>query len=204
MGGCTPAARTRPLVKRARTSGQRWAASRRAGAQILACLQPLKASWTWTQHAPLCASLSILRGPGLSHMRDGRGYLLAGPDGQETSRGAPCPRGSAEVHLRRGSALLPAALVFLPAATQRQSHDLWRRGAESARLRAEGVGEVTLPPTCCPGVSQGAAGLGGRPRDTGALQASATRSSSLLPVGALQEPRPGRVIGHPDGGICLP
>lgn len=82
-------------------------------------------------------------------------------------------------------------------------------GAEARSRQAapfEGVRERSLlPPTCCSGVSQGAAGCARRAAEGGWSPSGFPRP--LAPPHSClvgnKTPRPGRVIGHPDGDICL-
>lgn len=139
----------------------------------------------------------------------GAGCLIVFTDGQETSREPPCPRGSSEVHLASRLSPSPAGGPGPPACRHpaAEPRSLAPRRGVGTGAPFEGVRERSLlPPTCCPGASQGTAGCSRRAAEGGALQGSpATRSSSLLPCGQQDPPAPGprRVIGHPDGDTCL-
>lgn len=208
MGGCTPAARTRPLVSGARTSGQRW-----GGAEAGRCPDPslpaaAQGPRTWTQHAPLCASLSILRGPGLSHMRDGRGVSSRWPRWPGDEPGAPLPprkrRGPPRVaaqplpRRRPWPSCLPppSGRATISGAEARSRHGCAFRGRR---------GEVTPSPNLLLRRESRSRGLrpeGGR----GRLEPFRVPRPLAPPHSCLvgnKSPRPGRVIGHPDGGICL-
>lgn len=80
----------------------------------------------------------------------------------------PAPEEALRSTSRHGSAPPPpAALALLPAATQRQSHVLWRRGAESARVRlsrASGRGHSFPQPVAPARVREPRVVPGGRPR----------------------------------------
>ena len=124
----------------------------------------------------------------------GAGCLIVCTDGQETSREPPCPRGSSEVHLASRLSPSPAGGPGPPACRHpaAEPRSLAPRRGVGTGAPFEGVRERSLlPPTCCPGASQGTAGCSRRAAEGGALQGSpATRSSSLLPCRQQDPPPP--------------
>ena len=165
---------------------------------------------TWTQHAPLCASLSILRGPGLSHMRDGRGvsYRLHRWPGDKP--GAPLPprklRGLPRVTVQPLPRRRPWPSCLPPPSGRATFSGAEARSRHGCAFRGR-QGEVTPSPNLLPRRESGNRGLfqeGGR-----GWSPSGFPGHSLLFTPALwatrpaPPPGPGRVIGHPDGDICL-
>lgn len=136
---------------------------------------------TWTQHAPLCASLSILRGPGLSHRRDGRGASYPLPRWPGDEPGAPLPprkpRGPPRVtaqplpRRRPWPSRLPppSGRATFSGAEARSRHGCAFRGRQ---------GEVTPSPNLLPRASRGAVGCARRAPEGGALQGSPATGSS--------------------------
>lgn len=228
MGGCTPVARTRPLVSGARTSGQRWggaeagrcpALPRRPAAggriregqlpapRILACLSRSRPPDLDTARPALRLAQHPPGSRFKPHAGRARGILSFAQMARRRAGSPPAPEEAPRSTSRHGSAPPPpAALALLPAATQRQSHVLWRRGAESAGCAFRGrQGEVTPSPNLLLRRESRSRGLrpeGGR----GRLEPFRVPRPLAPPHSCLvgnKTPRPGRVIGHPDGDICL-
>lgn len=136
----------------------------------------------------------------------GAGRLILCPDGQETSREPPCPRGSPEVRLASRLSPSPAGGPGPPACRHpaAEPRSLAPRRGVGTAAPFEGVRERSLlPPTCCPErVEVPWAVPGGRPRvEPFRVPRPLAPPDSCLVVN--KTPGPGRIIGHPDGDSCL-
>ncbi|CAI9153844.1 unnamed protein product [Rangifer tarandus platyrhynchus] len=214
----------RPLVSGARVSGQRWGGAEAGRCPALprrpearagkgSCLR-LGSQLACSRSRPpdldtARPALRLAQHPPGSRFKPqagwARGVLSLAQMARRRAGSPPAPEEAPKSASRHGSAPPPpAALALPPAATQRQSHVLWRRGAESARLRlsrASGRGHSFPQPVAPARVEVPWAVPGGRPRvELFRVPRPLAPPHSCLVVN--KTPGPRRVIGHPDGDSC--